>query len=117
MTTAPRPCISTAMPSMRIHWGDHVAAALSPTRRLFGQGWGDETVLASLTRPGRFDRVSRAPEITWRSIRSSLGLVIADGEFASCVPELPREARTAHVRWLGTRAPIESTAKPVYVVL
>ena len=106
------------MAATDIHWGDHVAAWLSPARRLFGHGWGDDAALASLARPGRFDEAPRAIDLVWtRAPSRTLGITVGDAVFESPVRELPAASRTAHVRWISFVRPEEARSRPVYVVL
>jgi hypothetical protein len=82
------------------HWLDHLYVRLTRPGAFFSNGWGDASLIERLTSE-RFPASFDAPRIEWSATRSRGGVSFRDGTFTSPLASLlPRESRTAHVRWL-----------------
>src|SRR5271165_7042536 len=71
---------------------------MSRWSKLFSQGWGDESLLTTLSTRISYADPPSSISVTWSSARKRRGMVRRDGAFASPLALLPKEASTAHVR-------------------
>ena len=86
---------------------DVLIAVMSRWSKLFSHGWGDESLIATLTSHVSYADPPSSISITWRPAGERGGIVRRDGAFPSPLALLPKEASTAHVRaWTraGNRA-------------
>ena len=77
---------------------DLAIALMSRWSKLFSHGWGDESLLTTLSSRVSYHDPPSSISVTWRSARQHRGIVQRDGAFASPLALLPQEASTAHVR-------------------
>src|SRR5271169_5325835 len=77
---------------------DLLIAGMSRWSKLFSHGWGDESLLTTLTSRVSYADPPSSISVTWRAARERVGIVRRDGAFASPLALLPKEASTAHVR-------------------
>src|SRR5208283_5149925 len=77
---------------------DLLIAVMSRWSKLFSHGWGDESLLTTLTSRVSYADPPSSISVTWRAARERVGIVRRDGAFASPLTLLPKEASTAHVR-------------------
>jgi len=77
---------------------DLLIAVMSRWSKLFSHGWGDESLLTTLTTRVSYADPPSSISLTWSSAREHGGVVRRDGAFASPLALLPIEAGTAHVR-------------------
>lgn len=81
-----------------IHPLDIVAAWWTCRAKLFSRGWGDESLLADVSKHASFSQSPEAVCVAWSSANRSNGKVQRDGTFISPLSALPSEARMVHVR-------------------
>ncbi len=88
---------------------DLLIAVMSRWSKLFSHGWGDESLLTTLSTRVSYADPPSSISVTWRAAREDNGILRRDGAFASPLALLPKEASTAHVRaWTreGNRAAV-----------
>jgi len=86
---------------------DLLIALMSRWSKLFSHGWGDESLIATLTSRVSYRDPPPSISVTWRPRGEHHGIMRRDGAFASPLALLPREASTAHFRYwtrTGNRA-------------
>ncbi len=86
---------------------DLAIALMSRWSKLFSRGWGDESLITTLTSRVSYHDPPPSISVTWSSRRERGGIVQRDGAFPSPLALLPQDASTAHVRaWTraGNRA-------------
>jgi hypothetical protein len=81
-----------------VHPLDVVAAWLTCGSKLFSRGWGDESLLADLSERTSFAHPPGSIHVDWSTGASVNKKVRRDGTFTSPLRELPKQARTVHVR-------------------
>ncbi len=82
---------------------DLLIALASRWSKLFSQGWGDESLLATLSSRVTYHDPPSSISITWGPTCERAGVMRRDGAFSSPLSLLPKEASTAHVRaWTST---------------
>jgi hypothetical protein len=81
-----------------VHPLDVFAAWLTCRSKLFSQGWGDESLLADLSKQTSFAHPPSPIIIDWSAEASANKTIRRDGTFASPLSALPKQARTVHVR-------------------
>ena len=96
------------------HWLDTAYAWFASRWPLFGEGWGDEPLLASADRGALFGPAPERATPSWGAPGRRGGLLVRDGTFPSPEGRLPDGVRTAHVRWISTAGP---PARAVCLVL
>ena len=80
---------------------DLLVALMSLWSKLFSRGWGDESLINTLTSRVSYHDPPSSISVTWTSARQREAVVHRDGAFASPLTLLPEKARTAHVRsWM-----------------
>ncbi len=77
---------------------DLLIALMSRRSKLFSRGWGNESLIATLTSRVSYHDPPSSISVTWTPARVHEGVVHRDGTFASPLTLLPEKARTAHVR-------------------
>ena len=77
---------------------DRAVAWLSRNSRLFARGWGDEALLAELSRRERYLAAPRPIATEWTAERLVGGRICRDGKFLSPLEELPDAVKTVQVR-------------------
>jgi hypothetical protein len=77
---------------------DTLVAWLSRYSKLFSQGWGDESLLAHLSRDVSQVDPSVPIHVRWTSERGRNGSIVSDGIFESPFRGLPPQVGTVHVR-------------------
>jgi Alpha/beta hydrolase domain containing 18 len=77
---------------------DLLIAVMSRWSKLFSHGWGDESLLTTLSTHVAYADPPSSISVNWRDAREHRGIVRRDGAFASPLALLPKEASTAHVR-------------------
>lgn len=98
----------------RSHWLDHLIARKTGRARLFRDGFGDVAEIEALIAPPRWELPRRELDIVWERTVVQKGLELAEGTYASPVPELPEAARKGHL--LRMLPPHFTKATPIYVV-
>jgi len=92
------PGIGGGIPIATAHPLDVVIALMSRWSKLFSHGWGDESLIATLSSHVSYADPPSSISITWRPAGERSGIVQRDGAFLSPLALLPKEASTAHVR-------------------
>jgi hypothetical protein len=95
------------VPIAAAHPLDLLIALMSRWSKLFSHGWGDESLISTLTSHVSYADPPSSISIAWRPDREGDGILRRDGAFSSPLALLPKEACTAHVRsWMqaGNRA-------------
>ena len=82
----------------RAHELDVIVAWLACRSKLFSGGWGDESLLADLSRRFSFADSPSAISVRWVSAGQRGGISLRDGTFASPLMILPKKTSTGHVR-------------------
>jgi len=77
---------------------DLLIALASRWSKLFSHGWGDESLLTTLSTRVSYADPPSSISVTWSSAHQRGGVVRRDGAFPSPLALLPKEASTAHVR-------------------
>src|SRR5215467_330312 len=81
----------------KAHPLDTLIAWLSSYSKLFSHGWGDESLLAALSRGVSHGDLSVPIHVQWISEKGHSGTIVNDGIFESPLRDLPPKVCIVHV--------------------